>query len=283
MAPHPDDESLCCGGVIERAREAGAQVSIVWLTSGDAFEFDAAWVEHSLHPGAMGMRALGARRMREARLAALRLGVPAQRQFFLGFPDRGLLPLLLDYVYVPYRSPYTGLSSVGYAGALQPGLAYEGANLERELEGLLDRLRPTYVLAPSPLDEHPDHHAAGSLVIRVLGARGELARARYWIVHGGADWPAPRGLHPDDALLAPRLAAGLAWRSVPLDRAERAAKMSALREYRTQMFGLERRFLLAFVRTNELFAKDPLPQNTRRAPVSNARSATMGAASPRSP
>src|SRR5690606_13005283 len=37
VAPHPDDESLCCGGLIATARRAGAEVSIVWITSGGGF------------------------------------------------------------------------------------------------------------------------------------------------------------------------------------------------------------------------------------------------------
>ena len=52
VAPHPDDETLCCAGVIQRARAAGARVAIVWLTGGDAFELDAILVERRLLCGA---------------------------------------------------------------------------------------------------------------------------------------------------------------------------------------------------------------------------------------
>ena len=35
LAPHPDDETLGAGGVIQRALEAKAHVKIVFLTYGD--------------------------------------------------------------------------------------------------------------------------------------------------------------------------------------------------------------------------------------------------------
>jgi len=260
VAPHPDDESLCCAGIVARARAAGAHVAIVWLTSGDAFELDADWVEHTLRPGQAGLRALGERRMQEARTAAQRLGVGSDDQYFLGFPDRGLLPLIVDHLYVPYTSPFTGLAAVSYPGTLEPGLDYDGDNLQQELRAVIERVEPTYVLAPSPLDAHPDHRAAGSLVMRIMGERKQLDRVRYWIVHGGSRWPAPRGLHAREPLSAPPRAAGMRWEGVPLDAEMRSTKLEALRAYRTQMVGLERRFLLAFVRKNELFARSPLPE-----------------------
>src|SRR5690242_7448135 len=37
IAPHPDDEALAAGGVIQRAIARGARVRIVVLTDGDAF------------------------------------------------------------------------------------------------------------------------------------------------------------------------------------------------------------------------------------------------------
>ena len=259
VSPHPDDESLCCAGVIQRALAAGARVGIVWLTSGDAFELDADLVEHKVHAGTEGLRELGVRRMQEAREAARVLHVPIDAQYFLGFPDRGLLPLMLDHFYVPYVSPHTGLSAVGYPGTFRPGASYEGRNLQRELEAVLDQLQPTYVLAPSPLDAHPDHRAAGDLAIRALGERHQLDRMRYWIVHGGTAWPFPRGLHPERSLSPPRRTGDMQWEAVTLDVDQRNVKLAALRCYDTQMFGLERRFLTSFVRSDEIYARRPLP------------------------
>ena len=37
-SPHPDDETICCGGVIQQALAAGAKVKVVYLTNGDANE-----------------------------------------------------------------------------------------------------------------------------------------------------------------------------------------------------------------------------------------------------
>src|SRR6202050_4951306 len=36
VSPHPDDETLCCAGVIGRVLQAGGRASVVWITSGDA-------------------------------------------------------------------------------------------------------------------------------------------------------------------------------------------------------------------------------------------------------
>src|ERR1700689_1556600 len=58
VAPHPDDETLCCAGAIVRARAAGARVAIVWITSGDGFELDAHVVEHRLFTGKEDLREL---------------------------------------------------------------------------------------------------------------------------------------------------------------------------------------------------------------------------------
>src|SRR5215467_9782802 len=48
VSPHPDDETLCCAGVIQRVLRAGGRVSIIWVTSGDGSELDLLFVEKSL-------------------------------------------------------------------------------------------------------------------------------------------------------------------------------------------------------------------------------------------
>jgi LmbE family N-acetylglucosaminyl deacetylase len=255
VAPHPDDESLCCAGLLQQALQRGASVAVVWITAGDSFELDAMLVERSAWPGGDVMRRLGAQRLAEAHAAADALGVPRSAQFQLGYPDRGVLALTRDYYARPYHSKYTDVSAVPYAGAVSPGASYTGANLERDLTQVIAQFRPTLVLAAAPQDRHPDHSASGALVRRVLARRGELSELRYWIVHAPG-WPRPLGLEPDLPLAPPATAAALAWQSLPLSEPQRLRKLAAVRAHRSQMQLLSP-FMKAFVRANEIFAAAP--------------------------
>jgi len=76
FAPHPDDETLGCGGTILRKRAAGAAVKIVFMTDG-----------RGSHRRFMDGAALGKRRQHEALAAASALGVPAEDVTFLGLED----------------------------------------------------------------------------------------------------------------------------------------------------------------------------------------------------
>ena len=67
LAPHPDDETLGCGGAIIRHRRRGDRVLVVFVTDGGP---------------------LAAERRREARAAARTLGAPRLR--FWDYPDGGL-------------------------------------------------------------------------------------------------------------------------------------------------------------------------------------------------
>jgi LmbE family N-acetylglucosaminyl deacetylase len=255
IAPHPDDETLCCAGLIQRVVRAGGQVSVVWITSGDASELDMLVLEHRLFAPAKA-RDLGARRMREARAAATLLGVPAARQLFLGFPDRGVLRILnLDRQRV-YSSGFTDANAVPYPDALFPGHPYTRENLERDFAQVLARIAPTLILAPTPRDEHPDHRAAGLLAIAAVARLAGSAQLRFWIVHGGEGWPNPRGLEPGLPLTAAPRIRGVTPAVFALEPAEEDRKLAALRAYDTQMQTL-RPFLLAFVRSTELFAAEP--------------------------
>ena len=252
VAPHPDDETLCCAGAIQRVLQGGGQVSIVWLTSGDGSPLGSLVIEHSLLADPRKMRAYGRQRMAEARAATGRLGVAPAGQLFLGYPDGGLLALLGQYRGHAYRSGFTGVSAVPYTEALFPQHPYTGAGLEQDFAAVIRRVQPTLILAPSPLDTHPDHHAAGLLAMAAARERA-AGLVRYWIVHGGEGWPSPRGLVPGVPLTAPPLRAPLDLAAFALSVPEEDHKLAAVREYTTQLRVMEP-FLLAFVRTTELFA-----------------------------
>jgi len=85
-APHPDDEVLGCGGSMARHIDAGRQVFVSYLSSG----------EHGC-PDRLPARA-GPSREREAAQAMEMLGIPAANLRFLRFPDGGINPALLGQV-----------------------------------------------------------------------------------------------------------------------------------------------------------------------------------------
>jgi len=260
VSPHPDDEVLCCSGVMQRVLHAGGHVSIVWLTSGDGSELDLLVVEKSLIFRPSRLRELALRRMQESRDAATILGVPLDRLYFLGYPDRGILPLFTDYYITTYRSKFTTATAVPYPGTLSPGHPYTGENLEHDFESVLDKVHPTLVLAPSPRDSHPDHRATGLFTIRTMARRNELSRVRYWIVHGGEFWPIPRGYEPELAMNPPPLGHGLSQIPFNLETPEEQKKRQAISAYHTQMEVMSS-FLLSFVRTTELYSTTPMPSN----------------------
>src|SRR3989304_3073284 len=76
FSPHPDDETLGCGGTIVRKRRAGAAVKIVMMTNGS--------LSHRRLFPEDGMKALGAG---EVLAAARVLGVEQQDVIFLEFQD----------------------------------------------------------------------------------------------------------------------------------------------------------------------------------------------------
>jgi LmbE family N-acetylglucosaminyl deacetylase len=257
VSPHPDDETLCCAGVIQRVVHAGGRVTVVWITSGDAAIWDRLLIEKSLRSGAA--LDLGARRMNEARAATARLGVAAQGQLFLGYPDGAVAALLEAPRTVAHASQSTAAAAVPYPDALSAGHPYTGESLARDLSSVLERVQPNLILAPSPEDCHPDHRAAGMLAVEVSARHGLGPRLRFWVVHGGEGWPSPRGLLAGVPLPPAPRSRGLFPEPFELTPAEEDGKQRALDAYDTQM-RMMAPFLLAFVRTNELFSSRAVPQ-----------------------
>jgi len=255
LAPHCDDETLACGGLLREAVRAGAAVRVIFTTNGDGFNL-AVW---RANPGVRVRPAhyvrFGLRRQREVLAALDRLGVPREAVTFLGYPDRGIAHLWLYHWRDAYRSPYTRVSASPYPNSARPHAPYTGEALLADLESAIRDFRPTAVYLPHPNDDHSDHWATanfGRAALEHLGLTDRVAAYAY-LVHRG-DWPVPQGLHPGRGLAPPSALARLdtLWTEFPLDADGVAAKENALREYRSQML-LMRRFLTSFMRRNELF------------------------------
>ncbi|WP_298913150.1 PIG-L family deacetylase [uncultured Algimonas sp.] len=80
VAPHPDDEVIGCGGLIQHVRAQGGRVTVAIVSDGAAS-----------HPGSAAYppHRLRAARRRESRAALAHLGVAGDRVHFMDLPDGG--------------------------------------------------------------------------------------------------------------------------------------------------------------------------------------------------
>ena len=143
LAPHPDDESIGCGGTLALAAADGAAVHVVFLTDGR--QGDPAL--RALPDGGVTRRAaetaLASRRREEALAAMAVLGVQAWT--FADAPD----------------------------GALDTAVAATAA----VIAPLLAQLRPDVVLLPCFTDRHADHFAANRCLFAAVDLLGTSACA----------------------------------------------------------------------------------------------------------
>jgi LmbE family N-acetylglucosaminyl deacetylase len=263
VAPHPDDEVLGAGGLIQQVHEAGGTVRVVYLTNGDGYRDGVRLEQRAVKVSARDFRGYGRRRQREARAALAALGLDADAATFLSFPDQGLCRMTRTYwsdSRRPYRSPYTRLDRPPLDGLLVPDSEYRGEDLTHELAQLIGHYRPTLIVVPRREDQHPDHSSASFFVLDALSdVRRVLPEystdVLNYIVHFKS-WP-----FDDDRLALsppPGLSGGASgWIQVPLTRAQMLAKRDALGKYRTQQHAMKW-FLDGFVRSNEIFSR-PAP------------------------
>ena len=255
LAPHPDDEVLGCGGLLQRAVARGLPVEVAFLTYGDANSWS--FLAYRFHPvlEPVAARRMGEVRREEALAAARVLGVPSARLSFLGYPDAATLDLWTSHWGAsrpPGRGPLTRAQAVPYVTALRPGAPYRGEEVLADLEALLSRFHPTQIFVSHPADRHPDH-AALYLFTRVAlwDLAGKVdARLHPYLIHYPG-WP-ERGYRPAAPETPPvPLATVAVWQSWRLTPAEVATKRQALAAHRSQWRSGERH-LLPFARATEI-------------------------------
>lgn len=267
VAPHPDDETLAAGGLIQRVRARGGKVQILVVTAGDGW-VDAVRRQTGIkNPLPSQYVAYGEKRLQEVRAAALELGQTNLHLQILGFPD-GALDGLLGAHWErsePQRSGTTGASDPPYEEARDPDLPYAGSDLREAMEQIMRDFRPTMVALPDPLDRHPDHRAAALFTLVALdewsrgpGAGEAMPRLLSFLIH----WPAwPPGWdaqsRPEDTrspldLPVDFRPSDAAKVSLTLDDREIARKRAALAQHKSQREVMGR-CLDAFVRRTEPF------------------------------
>lgn len=158
VAPHPDDETIAAGQLIQRVRLAGGHVHVLVLTNGDNNPWPQRWLERRLRIGPRERLRWAARRRGELLHALAWLGVPEQDVHLLGWPDLGLTERMESH----------------------------GRAMLASLIEVLSSFRPNLVVAPDMADRHPDHGASHVLVRLALERWGRPHRLLCYLVHGQA-------------------------------------------------------------------------------------------------
>lgn len=260
FAPHPDDESLGAGGLLQRVLRLGGGVKVVFMTNGDGFPEGVELLDQISHPSAKDYRDYGDERRLEALHATASLGIPERDVVFLGFPDGGLSYLLKVFRSDAhnYQSSFTLETHPPLSEILVPRTDYNGHDLRKEIRKLLADFQPNLLVVPAPHDEHPDHRATYHFVLQALGGLGRKPKPLkphivMYLVHFG-QWPVGQGAGTGSTLGPPEGFPGgrVQWVSLALTPMEAQNKRRAILEHSSQMLVMGR-FLLSFARGNELF------------------------------
>jgi LmbE family N-acetylglucosaminyl deacetylase len=152
VAPHPDDDVIAAGGVIQRAIAAGGAVRVLFLTNGESNPWPQRAQFRKWRITAADREAWAALRANEAVAGLTLLGAPADCTHFLRFPDQQL-------------------SSIARKGDESVRIAI--ANHVRDFQ-------PSVAIVPSVFDFHSDHRAVAYFSHRAI----EPQIIATYVVHG---------------------------------------------------------------------------------------------------
>ncbi|WP_394827609.1 PIG-L deacetylase family protein [Pendulispora albinea] len=273
FAPHPDDETIGCAGVIQQAVAAGKKVRIVFSTLGDGYSLAAGMLLHKDEStlAQADFLALGRARQQEAIDANRTLGVNPANLVFLGYPDGAFDRVAANTDGKPVVSPTTGRSSTYgpvvpdyHASAHGQPASYTRAEALADLTEVLRQSHPSQVYVTDRNDAHPDHKATYELVKAAVEASGYKGAFFTFVVHSGPplDWPWPQGATPQAPFQqhtanGHTYPLGVPWPPnvrVPMTVAESVLKANALAAHRSQWnLPSDRGLLGAFVKSEEIF------------------------------
>ena len=260
LAPHPDDETIATGGVIQKAVALGLPVRVVFLTYGDNAE--TAFIAYRRRPVVRGksVQQMGLVRHDEGVAAAGVLGLRPDQLTFLGYPDFRTLAMWTEHWgdVEPCRSMFTQTSVVPYENALRPGTPYRADEILADIEQILREFKPTKVFVSHPADHNPDHLSLYLFTrVALWNLSSELQPMLIPFLVHHPEWPEPAGLNPGLTLEPPaRLEKDGVWRVSHLTPAEVDRKAAALQKHQTQV-NMSASYLNSFMRANELFGDYP--------------------------
>ena len=256
LAPHPDDEVLATGGLVQQAIAKGLPVEVVFLTNGDNNEFAFLFFSKAFTLDAHSAVYAGQTRAFEAMRAGRELGLKGGDETFLGYPDFGTLEIWQNRWgdSEAFRSMFSEQNQVPYWFARTPDAPYKGESILKDLSEVVADFKPTKVFVTHPADTNPDHVAYDLFLRTVLWDLEDQVKPEVYnyLTHYG-EWPKPRGLHFDAPHEPPaQFDEAGRWVTLPLEPEQVKQKLEALKRHKTQ-FAASKVYLESYMRANELF------------------------------
>lgn len=186
IAPHPDDESLALGGLIQHAVRQQARVTLVQVTDGDNNPWPQRWLERRWRIGTEDRQRWGRRRADEMLQAMQQLGLDATSRQQLGWPDMGITARLQA----------------------------RGTDTISAVADILRQTAPDMVVLPTLDDGHPDHATCHVIVRLAMQHLPQRPTCLTYHVHGHRrEIDKPIELSLDDAMREGKRRAILAHRT----------------------------------------------------------------------
>ncbi len=261
LAPHPDDEVLGCGGIIQKALEKKLPVSIVFFTYGDNNQWS--FMVYRKRPVVLpkAVQKMGLIRHDEAIAATKVLGVNSNQLIFLGYPDFRTLDIWYSHWgnSPPARSMLTRVDRVPYSNALRPGAMYKGEEILKDIKATILKFKPTKIFVSHPADRNPDHQALYLFTrVALWDLKEKITAELYPYVVHFPKWPRPRGFVKNRQIVPPNtLEDRIKWQQNLLDSTKVKVKYEAIKKHKSQ-FDVSSGLLLSFIASNELFGDFPV-------------------------
>jgi len=258
FSPHPDDETVPAGGLIQKAKEKNASVLVVCITDGSASMNKKDYKKFLFEKNLKTNKTLPEMRNQELIESMHQLGLNDSNIICLGYPDTGIKSMFETNWYTPYNSKtyFNSFNESHYNFSYTKNVEYSGKNLDSDLKNIINDFNPTIVVYPYSNDVLPDHSATNAFVTQALIETNYNGMNYTYIVHTGDYWPTPHFYFPWGRIKPPLslLNPDIKWESLDLNSKEINNKIKAVNKYQTQLYGGSN-YLLSFLKTNEIFIK----------------------------
>jgi LmbE family N-acetylglucosaminyl deacetylase len=156
VSPHPDDESLAVGGLIQAVLAAGGSVDVLLLTDGDDNPWPQRYMERRIVIDEQARARWGTRRRGEVRGALAKLGLSESSLHAMGWHDMDV----------------TGCLSRDAGAAIAA------------IHAVIADTAPTLMVLPALGDRHPDHGSAHVMASLAARAAAPDVHIVTYMIHG---------------------------------------------------------------------------------------------------